>query len=145
MGGVGVTGTTVTGIGLIGTGMLVGVVVNNAIVWIDAINRMRRDGVEKMEAIVRAAHTRLRPILMTTLTTVLGLLPMAVAWGEGAELRSPLAITVASGLILSTLLTLVVIPAAYAAVPSRVAAEVETAPESAGRRGSADSPAGATP
>ena len=60
---------------------------------------------------------------MTTLTTVLGLTPMAIAWGEGAELRAPLAITVASGLLLSTLLTLVVIPAAYLVVPSSVASE----------------------
>ena len=67
-----------------------------------------------------AGHIRLRPILMTTLTTILGLLPMALSWGEGAELRSPLAITVASGLLFSTLLTLVFIPAAYMAVPSRI-------------------------
>jgi HAE1 family hydrophobic/amphiphilic exporter-1 len=117
------TGTTITVIVLIGTIMLVGIVVNNAIVLIDAINRIRRAGVEKAEAVVRAGHIRLRPILMTTLTTVLALLPMAVAWGEGAELRSPLAITVASGLTLSTLLTLVVIPAAYMAIPSRVTPE----------------------
>ena len=58
---------------------------------------------DKREAVIRAGHLRLRPILMTTLTTILGLLPMALAWGEGAELRSPLAITVASGLLLSTL------------------------------------------
>jgi HAE1 family hydrophobic/amphiphilic exporter-1 len=98
-------------------------VVNNAIVLIDAINRFRRAGVEKREAVIRAGHVRLRPILMTTLTTVLALLPMALAWGEGAELRSPLAITVASGLTLSTLLTLVVIPAAYMAIPTRVTPE----------------------
>jgi HAE1 family hydrophobic/amphiphilic exporter-1 len=117
------TGTTISVIVLIGTIMLVGIVVNNAIVLIDAVNRFRRAGVDKYEAVIRAGHVRLRPILMTTLTTVLALLPMAVAWGEGAELRSPLAITVAAGLTLSTLLTLVVIPAAYMAIPSRVAAE----------------------
>ena len=115
-----VTGTTVTVIVLIGTVMLVGIVVNNAIVLIDTVNRLRRAGVPRLEAVVRGGHIRLRPILMTTLTTILGLMPMALSWGEGAELRSPLAITVASGLALSTLLTLVVIPAAYAAVPSRV-------------------------
>ena len=65
-------------------------------------------------------HLRLRPILMTTLTTILGLLPMALSWGEGAELRTPLAITVISGLLFSTLITLVVIPAAYMLVPSRI-------------------------
>jgi HAE1 family hydrophobic/amphiphilic exporter-1 len=114
------TNTTVTVIVLIGAVMLVGIVVNNAIVLIDTINRLRRAGVDKTDAVIRAGHLRLRPILMTTLTTILGLTPMALAWGEGAELRSPLAITVASGLLLSTLLTLVVIPAAYQAVPSRV-------------------------
>ncbi|MBK7703099.1 MAG: efflux RND transporter permease subunit [bacterium] len=117
------TGTPVTVIVLIGVVMLVGIVVNNAIVLVDAVNRLRRAGLPKQEAIVRAAHLRLRPILMTTLTTVLGLLPMALAWGEGAELRSPLAITVASGLLLSTLLTLIVIPAAYLVVPSRIGDE----------------------
>jgi HAE1 family hydrophobic/amphiphilic exporter-1 len=114
------TGTTISVIVLIGSVMLVGIVVNNAIVLIDTINRLRRAGVDKAQAVIRAGHIRLRPIIMTTLTTILGLLPMALAWGEGAELRSPLAITVASGLFLSTLLTLVVIPAAYMAVPSRV-------------------------
>jgi len=117
------TGTNITVIVLIGTIMLVGIVVNNAIVLIDTINRFRRAGLEKGQAVIRAGHVRLRPILMTTLTTILGLTPMALAWGEGAELRSPLAITVASGLFLSTLLTLVVIPAAYMAVPSRVTSE----------------------
>jgi HAE1 family hydrophobic/amphiphilic exporter-1 len=114
------TGTTITVIVLIGTIMLVGIVVNNAIVLIDAINQLRRAGVDKLEAVIRAGHVRLRPILMTTLTTILALMPMAFSWGEGAELRSPLAITVASGLFLSTLLTLVVIPAAYMVVPSRM-------------------------
>jgi HAE1 family hydrophobic/amphiphilic exporter-1 len=118
--GLWITGTTITVIVLIGAVMLVGIVVNNAIVLIDTINRLRRAGVDKVRAIILAGHLRLRPILMTTLTTVLGLLPMAVAWGQGSELRSPLAITVAGGLLLSTLLTLVVIPAAYRLVPSRV-------------------------
>jgi hydrophobic/amphiphilic exporter-1 (mainly G- bacteria), HAE1 family len=118
-----ITQTTITVIVLIGAVMLVGIVVNNAIVLIDTINRMRRAGLEKRDAVIRAGHLRLRPILMTTLTTILGLLPMAMSWGEGAELRSPLAITVAGGLLLSTLLTLVVIPAAYQIVPSRVSPE----------------------
>lgn len=117
------TGTTITVIVLIGTIMLVGIVVNNAIVLIDAINRLRRAGVPKFDAVIRAGHLRLRPILMTTLTTILALIPMALTWGEGAELRSPLAITVASGLFFSTLLTLVVIPAAYLVVPSRMVLE----------------------
>jgi HAE1 family hydrophobic/amphiphilic exporter-1 len=123
--GLWLTQTTISVIVLIGVIMLVGIVVNNAIVLIDTINRYRRRGMDKTAAIVRAGHVRLRPILMTTLTTVLALLPMAVSWGEGAELRAPLAITVASGLILSTLLTLVVIPAAYSLVPSSVSASDE--------------------
>ncbi len=117
------TGTPISVIVLIGVIMLVGIVVNNAIVLIDTVNRLRRAGMDKTEAVIRGGHIRLRPILMTTLTTILGLLPMALSWGEGAELRSPLAITVASGLALSTLLTLVVIPAAYLVVPSRIASE----------------------
>jgi hydrophobic/amphiphilic exporter-1 (mainly G- bacteria), HAE1 family len=115
-----VTGTTVTVIVLIGSVMLVGIVVNNAIVLIDTINRYHRGGLPRHEAVIRAGHARLRPILMTTATTVLGLLPMALAFGQGAELRSPLAITVAGGLLLSTLLTLVVIPTLYVSVPSRL-------------------------
>ncbi len=107
------TGTTVSVIVLIGAVMLVGIVVNNAIVLIDTVNRLRRGGLPATEAVIQAGHIRLRPILMTTLTTVLGLLPMALSFGEGAELRSPLAITVAGGLLLSTLLTLVVIPVVY--------------------------------
>jgi HAE1 family hydrophobic/amphiphilic exporter-1 len=117
------TKTTISVIVLIGVVMLVGIVVNNAIVLIDTINRYRRRGMDKVDAVIRAGHVRLRPILMTTLTTVLGLLPMALSWGEGAELRAPLAVTVASGLALSTLLTLVVIPAAYVLVPSRIDVE----------------------
>jgi HAE1 family hydrophobic/amphiphilic exporter-1 len=120
-----VTGTTITVMVLIGVILLAGIVVNNAIVLIDAVNQMRRQGVDKYEAVIRAGHLRLRPILMTTLTTVVGLIPMALGWGEGAELRAPLAITVGWGLFFGTLLTLVVIPAVYIAVPSRVAVEAE--------------------
>ena len=115
------THTAVTVIVLIGAILLVGIVVNNAIVLIDGINRYRREGMSKLEAVVRAGHVRLRPILMTTLTTILGLLPTAIGWGDGAELRAPMAITVTAGLLTSTLLTLVVIPAAYMLVPSSVA------------------------
>ncbi len=120
-----VTGTDLSVIVLIGAVMLVGIVVNNAIVLIDKVNQLRREGMEKEEALIRAGHIRLRPILMTTLTTVLGLLPMALSVGEGAELRAPLAITVSFGLTFSTFLTLVVIPAVYMVVPSRVTAEAE--------------------
>jgi HAE1 family hydrophobic/amphiphilic exporter-1 len=122
-----ITGTEVSVIVLIGVVMLVGIVVNNAIVLIDTVNQLRRRGVGKAEAVVRGGHLRLRPILMTTLTTVLGLLPMALSIGEGSELRAPLAITVSFGLMLSTMLTLVVIPAVYMVVPSRVRAEGDEA------------------
>jgi len=114
------TGTTINIIVLIGSIMLVGIVVNNAIVLIDAINRIRRSGVDKLVAVVRACHIRLRPILMTTLSTLLALLPMSFSWGEGAELRAPLGITVVSGLLLSTALTLILIPAMYMALPTGV-------------------------
>jgi len=117
------TGTEISVIVLIGVVMLVGIVVNNAIVLIDKINHQRRAGMDKLAAIHHACHVRLRPILMTTLTTILGLLPMALALGEGAELRSPLAITVSFGLAFSTLLTLVVIPAVYKLIPSHIARE----------------------
>ncbi|MGK2858946.1 MAG: efflux RND transporter permease subunit [Thermoanaerobaculia bacterium] len=115
-----VTSTPVTVMVLIGVVMLAGIVVNNAIVLIDAVNQLRRAGYDKLAAVIRAGHLRLRPILMTTLTTVLGLLPMALSIGEGAELRAPLAVTVSFGLTLSTVLTLIVIPALYMVVPSRV-------------------------
>lgn len=96
--------------------MLAGIVVNNAIVLVDYINRLRAKGMDKIEAIVTAGSVRLRPILMTTATTVLGLLPMALGLGEGAEIRTPMAITVVAGLISSTMLTLLVIPTVYALV-----------------------------
>jgi HAE1 family hydrophobic/amphiphilic exporter-1 len=93
--------------------ILAGIVVNNAIVLIDYINTLRDRGHDMTRAIVEAGRARLRPILMTTLTTVLGLLPMALGLGEGAEIRAPMAITVIVGLSTSTLLTLIVIPTLY--------------------------------
>jgi len=98
---------------LIGLIILAGIVVNNAIVLVDAIEKLKERGVSGIEAIQRACALRLRPILMTTLTTVLGLLPLALGLGEGAELRRPMAITIMAGLTVSTLLTLVVIPVIY--------------------------------
>ncbi|MEJ2543611.1 MAG: efflux RND transporter permease subunit [Calditrichaceae bacterium] len=96
--------------------MLAGIVVNNAIVLVDYINHLRSSGMEKIQAIIQGGQVRLRPILMTTATTVLGLLPMAIGMGDGAEIRTPMAITVIIGLITSTILTLVVIPTVYALV-----------------------------
>jgi HAE1 family hydrophobic/amphiphilic exporter-1 len=93
--------------------ILVGIVVNNAIVLIDYINTLRRRGLGKTEAIVEAGRARLRPILMTAMTTVVGLIPMALGIGEGAEIRTPMAITVIVGLSAATVLTLVVIPTLY--------------------------------
>ncbi len=118
-------GFAISVIALIGVILLAGIVVNNAIVLVDAINRYRREGKDQLEAVRMACSLRLRPILMTTLTTVLGLLPMALGFGEGAELRQPLAVTVSYGLVLSTLLTLVVIPALYLVVPTRIRTEAE--------------------
>ncbi len=109
-----ITGETINVVVLIGLIMLAGIVVNNAIVLIDYVNQLRREsGMKKLEAVLRAGELRLRPILMTTSTTVLGLLPMALGLGEGAEIRAPMAITVIGGLILSTMLTLIIIPVVY--------------------------------
>jgi len=108
-----VTGSTISVVVFIGLILLAGIVVNNAIVLIDLINQFRQRGMEKMEAIVEGGTSRLRPILMTTLTTTLGLLPLAIGFGDGAELRAPMGITVIGGLLFSTLLTLVVIPVMY--------------------------------
>ena len=97
----------------IGLILLVGLVVKNAIILIDKVNQLREAGVAKREALVEGARSRLRPIIMTTLCTLFGFLPLALAFGEGAEVRSPMAITVIGGLLVSTLLTLVVIPVVY--------------------------------
>ncbi len=94
--------------------MLAGIVVNNAIVLVDYINTLKRRGLSRDDAVVQACAVRLRPILMTTATTVLGLTPMALGLGDGAEIRTPMAIAVISGLIASTVLTLLIIPTIYA-------------------------------
>lgn len=107
------TGTTISVVVFIGLILLAGIVVNNAIVLIDLINQLREKGMDKLEAIMEGAKSRLRPILMTTLTTTLALLPLAIGFGDGAELRAPMGITVIGGLLVSTLLTLVVIPVMY--------------------------------
>ncbi|MGP1831646.1 efflux RND transporter permease subunit [Shewanella frigidimarina] len=109
-----ITGTHLSVVVFIGLIMLAGIVVNNAIVLVDRINQLRQEGIDKLTAINDAAQSRLRPIMMTTLTTTLGLLPMAIGIGDGSEVRAPMAITVIFGLSMSTLLTLLVIPALYA-------------------------------
>jgi len=108
-----VTGSVINVIALIGMIMLAGIVVKNGIVLIDLVNRLREEGMDRRTALLEGGRHRLRPILMTTLTAILGLLPMAIGSGEGAEVRAPMAITVIGGLIVSTLLTLVVIPVVY--------------------------------
>jgi len=135
--GLKLTGIPVSVIAVIGAIMLAGIVVNNGIVLVDRINQLRRR-LPLFEAVQQAGRERFRPILMTTATTVLGLLPMALGLGEGGELRSPLAVTVICGLILATLLTLVVVPVAYtlltpgqpvpAAAPARRRARPAPAP-----------------
>jgi hydrophobe/amphiphile efflux-1 (HAE1) family protein len=108
-----VTGNTLSVISFIGIIMMVGIVVSNAIILIDYINRLRQEGVELKEAIIRAGRIRLRPILMTSLTTICGLIPMALGLGEGAEANASLAIAVIGGLSVSTVLTLVFVPTLY--------------------------------
>ncbi len=117
-----VTGTTVNIVALIGVIMLAGIVVNNAIVLVDLINQLRAQGVDRHDAIMQAGEARLRPILMTSLTTALGLLPMAMGFGEGSEVRTPMAITVIGGLVVSTLLTLLVIPVVYSLMDKKALA-----------------------
>ena len=107
------TGKSLNVLAFIGLIMLAGIVVNNAIVLIDYINQLRREGVARNEAIVRGGRTRLRPILMTTLTTILAMVPMALGLGEGSEMRAPMAITIIGGLTSSTFLTLVIVPILY--------------------------------
>ncbi len=97
----------------IGVIMLAGIVVNNSIVLVDYINILRRRGMERHEAIVQAGKSRLRPILMTTLTTVLAMIPLGLALGEGAEMQQPLAITIIFGLTVSSIFTLLIIPVVY--------------------------------
>lgn len=107
------TGKEVSVIAMLGFVMLSGIVVNNGIVLVDYINQLRQDGMEKREAIVEAGMTRMRPILMTALTTILGLSTMAVGVGMGAELMQPIAIVTIGGLLYATITTLFVIPVLY--------------------------------
>ena len=97
----------------IGIIMLAGIAVNNSILLVDAANRLKAEGFALTEAIKGAAQQRIRPIIMTSLTTILALLPMCFGFGEGASLRSPMALAVIGGLFTSTLMTLVVIPCVY--------------------------------
>lgn len=108
------TNTTLSAISGIGAVMLIGIVVKNAIVLVDFINLMRERGYEMYEAIALSGRSRLRPVIMTTATTILGMLPLALSKGSGSELWSPMGIAVIGGLIFSTLVTLVFVPVVYA-------------------------------
>lgn len=123
------TGTTLSVVVFIGVIMLAGIVVNNAIVLVTRINQLREAGMVRESAIVEAGQARLRPIVMTTLTTVLGLLPLALGLGEGSEMRAPMAVAVIGGLLLSTALTLVVIPVVYSLLDRRRTAADDHATE----------------
>ncbi|NNE43112.1 MAG: efflux RND transporter permease subunit, partial [Gemmatimonadetes bacterium] len=128
-----ITGTPISVVAGIGAIMLAGIVVNNGIVLVDRINQLRRGKLPLGEAVRTAGAERFRPILMTTLTTVLGLLPMALGLGEGAELRAPLAITVIFGLLFATALTLLVVPVTYTLLtPGDRQPAARTAPAGAG-------------
>ena len=108
------THTSINVMVLIGSVVLAGIVVNNGIVLVDYTRRLRRQGLPKEQALIQAGMVRMRPILMTALTTVLGLLPMALGFGPGAEMRAPLALTLIGGLTSATVLTLVMLPVVYA-------------------------------
>jgi hydrophobic/amphiphilic exporter-1 (mainly G- bacteria), HAE1 family len=113
-----VAGAGLNTMSLIGAVILVGIVVNNAIVMVEFINQRRAQGVGLHDAVLESGRKRLRPILMTTVTTVLGLLPMALGFGRGADLRQPLALVVIGGLTSATVLTLIVVPVAYSLIES---------------------------
>jgi len=108
-----ITDSKISIVVFIGAILLAGIVVNNAIVLLDLINQLRAKGKSKTQAIIEGGKSRMRPIIITMLTTTLGLLPLAIGLGEGAEVRAPMAITVIGGLIVSTMLTLIVIPVVY--------------------------------
>lgn len=108
-----ITGMTINIMAVIGMVMLVGIAVNNSIILVDRINQLKTSGLPLKEAIVEAGQQRIRPILMTTLTTILALLPLCFSFGEGAALRAPMAIAVIGGLISATATSLIVIPCLY--------------------------------
>jgi HAE1 family hydrophobic/amphiphilic exporter-1 len=108
-----VSGKTLSLPAMIGFVMLAGIAVNNGIVMVDYINQLKRRGIAKKEAILQACSVRLRPVLITALTTILGMLPMALSVSQGAEMRAPMAITVVGGLVATTFLTLFIIPIIY--------------------------------
>lgn len=113
------TGTTLSVVAALGAVLLVGIVVKNGIVLVDYTNLMRDRGIELYEAIAISGKSRLRPVLMTAMTTILGMLPLAMSTGEGAEIWRPMGITVIGGLVFSTLVTMIIVPVMYAILASR--------------------------
>ena len=107
------SGSEVSVIALIGFVMLSGIIVNNGIVLVDYINQLRAEGMEKREAIIRAGKTRIRPVMMTALTTILALSTMAFSNDMGADMSKPMSIVTIGGLIYGTLMTLFVVPCIY--------------------------------
>ena len=124
-----ITGQSLNVISVIGMVVLAGIVVNDAIVKIDYTNQLRRRGLSLREAIMEASRVRLRPILMTTVTTTFGLFPMSLGLGRGAELQQPMAIAVIGGLLFATFLTLILIPLVYELTESQKKADVESLTE----------------
>jgi multidrug efflux pump subunit AcrB len=116
----------------IGVIMLTGMAAKNAILLIDYTNVLRARGLELFDAVQRASQVRFRPVIMTTLSTVLGLLPIALGYGAGGEARAPLGVAVASGLLVTTLLTLVAIPVVYALLERTRARLTRRGPEQKG-------------
>ncbi|MDH4220163.1 MAG: efflux RND transporter permease subunit, partial [Candidatus Aminicenantes bacterium] len=108
-----ISGKTVSLPALIGFIILGGIAVNNGIVMVDYINQLKRRGIDKKEAILQGCTVRLRPVLITASTTILGMLPMALSTSQGSEMRAPMAVAVVGGLAATTLLTLFVIPIIY--------------------------------
>jgi len=113
------TGTNLSIIAALGAVLLIGIVVKNGIVLVDYINLMRDRGMELKEAIIVSGKSRLRPVLMTAFTTILGMVPMALSKGEGSEIWSPMGIAVIGGLTLSTVVTMIVVPVAYAVMAKK--------------------------
>ena len=108
-----ICGMEISVVSLIGFVMLVGIIVNNGIVLVDYINQLRQEGMERREAIVEAGKTRMRPILMTTITTILGLIHMATSQAAGTSLMKPVAVVCIGGMTYATLMTLFVVPCIY--------------------------------
>jgi len=108
-----ITGTTLSVVAALGAVILIGIVVKNGIVLVDYTNLMRDRGIKLYDAIVVSGRSRLRPVLMTAFTTMLGMLPLALSTGEGSEIWSPMGISVIGGLVFSTIVTMVLIPVMY--------------------------------